>query len=108
MISLNFFSPFSPLVWVELSFHNALEKAGIEDFKIHNLRHTFTSNILISGVDFITVRELLGHKTIDMTLRYAHLAPNHKMRAVNILDQVMSQNPPQEERQERKILEFKR
>jgi integrase len=72
MISLNFFSPFSPLVWVELSFHNALEKAGIEDFKIHNLRHTFTSNILISRVDLITFRELLGHKTIDIDMLTLH------------------------------------
>jgi integrase len=100
--------PGRPLVWVELSFHNALEKSGIEDFKIHDLRHTFASNLVMSGVDLMTVKELLGHKTIEMTLRYAHLAPDHKMRAVNILDQVMSQNPPQEERQERKVLEFKR
>jgi site-specific recombinase XerD len=48
----------------------------------------------MSGVDLMTVRELLGHKTIEMTLRDAHLAPVHKMRAVNILDQVMSQTPP--------------
>jgi site-specific recombinase XerD len=50
----------------------------------------------MAGVDLMTVKELLGHKTIEMTLRYAYLAPDHKMRAVNILDQIMSQNPPQE------------
>jgi integrase len=100
--------PGKPLVWVELSFHNALEKSGIEDFKIHDLRHTFASNLVMAGVDLMTIKELLGHKTLEMTLRYAHLAPDHKMRAVKILDQVMAQNPPQEERQERKVLEFKR
>ena len=81
--------PGRPLVWIELSFHNALEKSGIEDFKIHDLRHTFASNLIMAGVDLMTVKELLGHKTIEMTLRYAHLAPDHKMRAVNILDQVL-------------------
>ena len=100
--------PGRPLVWIELSFRKVLEKSGIEDFKIHDLRHTFASNLVMSGVDLVTVKELLGHKTIEMTLRYSHLAPDHKMRAVNILDQVMSQIPPQEERHERKILEFKR
>lgn len=100
--------PGRPLVWIELSFHNALEKSGIEDFKIHDLRHTFASNLIMAGIDLVTVKELLGHKTIEMTLRYAHLAPDHKMRAVNVLDQIMSQKSPQEEKQERKILEFKR
>jgi len=101
--------PGKPLVWIELSFHNALEKSGIEDFKIHDLRHTFASNLIMSGkVDLMTLKELLGHKTIEMTLRYAHLAPDHKMRAVNVLDEVMSQIPPHEKEQEAKVLKFGR
>lgn len=100
--------PGKPLVWVELSFHNALKESGIEDFKLHDLRHTFASNLVMAGVDLMTVKELLGHKTIEMTLRYSHLAPEHKMKAVNILDQVMALNPPQEKEQDRKVLEFKR
>jgi len=82
----------SHLLWVDKMFRKALEKSGIEDFKIHDLRHTFASNLVMSGkVDLMTVKELLGHKKLDMTLRYAHLAPNHKMRAVNVLDQVLSE-----------------
>ena len=99
--------PGKPLVWIEMSFHKALEKSGIQDFKIHDLRHTFASNLIMAGVDLMTVKELLGHKTIEMTLRYSHLAPDHKMRAVNILDRVWSQNPPQEKMEEAKVLKFK-
>jgi len=59
---------------------------GIADFRFHDLRHTFASQLLMAGVDLATERELLGHKTLTMTLRYSHLAPSHKVRAVNILD----------------------
>ncbi len=89
-----------PLAWIEMSFHNALKKSGIEDFKIHDMRHTFASNLVMAGVDLMTVKELLGHKSIEMTMRYAHLAPEHKMRAINVLDEVL--NRPEE--QEKKVV----
>jgi site-specific recombinase XerD len=57
----------------------------VKHFRFHDLRHTFASNLVMGGVDINTVRELLGHKSIAMTLRYAHLAPEHKAAAVEVL-----------------------
>ena len=79
-----------PYTMVTRSFASALKKAKITDFKFHDLRHTFASHLAMAGVELITIKELLGHKDITMTLRYAHLAPAQKKRAVNILDTALT------------------
>lgn len=73
------------------SFNTALRRAKIRDFKFHDLRHTFASHLVMAGVDITTIKELLGHKTLSMTLRYTHLAPSHKVKAVNILDSTINE-----------------
>jgi site-specific recombinase XerD len=66
-------------------FATALEQAKIEGVTWHTLRHTFASRLVMAGVDLKTVQELMGHKTIAMTARYAHLAPTHKLQALETL-----------------------
>ena len=73
---------------VRKSFATACRKAGIHGFHFHDLRHTFASQLVMAGVDITTIKDLLGHKTLTMTLRYAHLAPSHKARAVEVLDYI--------------------
>jgi integrase len=66
-------------------FEKCVKDAKVENFTWHCLRHTFASNLVMRGVDIRTVQELMGHKTIQMTLRYAHLAPQHQLAAVQRL-----------------------
>lgn len=66
-------------------FKPALKEAGIKGFTWHCNRHTFASRLVMAGVDIRTVGELLGHKSLAMTMRYAHLAPAHNASAVDRL-----------------------
>jgi integrase len=67
---------------VRKAWDGILKAAGIGGFRWHDLRHDFASKLVMAGVPLNTVRDLLGHTTMTMTLRYAHLAPDHKAEAV--------------------------
>ena len=71
---------------VKVSFTSACRRAGIEDFRFHDLRHTFSSHFVMRGGSLKELQELLGHKTITMTMRYAHLSEDHKRKAVSLLN----------------------
>ena len=77
-----------PVKDVKRAFTNALGRAGIEDFHFHDLRHTFASHLVMNGATIKDVQELLGHKDTKMTNRYAHLSPEHKQKAVNLLNKL--------------------
>jgi integrase len=65
---------------VEGSFDDLLERAGIEDFRFHDLRHTFASWYMMNGGDLYELAKILGHSNIKMTERYAKLARQHIAR----------------------------
>ncbi|HUX68646.1 MAG TPA: site-specific integrase [Terriglobales bacterium] len=67
-------------------FASACKLAAVPDFTWHGLRHSFASRLVMAGAALRTVQELMGHKTIAMTCRYAHLAPQHQLDAVRLLD----------------------
>lgn len=71
---------------VRTAFLNACKRAGIENFRFHDLRHTFASQLVMAGADLPSVQKLLGHSDIKMTMRYAHLAPGHLQDTVNKLN----------------------
>jgi integrase len=74
-----------PFVDLKTGFALACEKAEISDVTWHTLRHTFASRLVNSGVDIVTVKELLGHSSISVTMRYAHTNIESKRAAVEKL-----------------------
>ncbi|MBF0472430.1 MAG: site-specific integrase, partial [Nitrospirae bacterium] len=71
---------------MRMGFDRALNKANIENFHFHDLRHTFATRLVQNSVDLYKVKELLGHKSIQMTVRYAHHCTDSLRSGIDILD----------------------
>jgi len=82
---------------VDIAFKAVFKRAGIEDFKFHDLRHTFASHLAMKGASPKDLQELLGHKTMSMTTRYAHLSQEHKKKAVSLLNGLTAPQQPTNE-----------
>jgi integrase len=71
---------------INSTFGKALKRARLEGMRFHDLRHTAATMMIMSGADIVTVKEILGHSSIEMTMRYAHPTTEEEMNAVNALE----------------------
>lgn len=77
-----------PINACQTAWLGALKRSGLDHFRFHDLRHNFASHLIVSGVDIATVKELLGHSDVAMTMRYAHSAPDTKKQAVKTISEL--------------------
>ena len=99
-----------PFVDLKAGFDSLVSKAGISGVTWHTLRHTFASRLVDRGVDIVTVKELLGHSSISVTMRYAHTNIDSKRAAVEKLDGFGDNlvTVPKKMHQNRAVLSLKR
>ena len=83
------------IVDVRTGFLNSCKRAGLIDLHFHDLRHTFASQFVMSGGDLYILKEILGHKSITMTQRYAHLSPTYKIKAIDRMNTLWAGATPQ-------------
>ncbi len=76
--------------YIRKAWIKAVAQAGITDFRFHDLRHTAASNLAMSGATLLDIAEILGHKTLSMVKRYAHLSPGHTRR---VLERMVAKLP---------------
>jgi integrase len=79
--------------YIQTAYNNAVAAAKLDDVNFHTLRHTFASWAVMRGVTLKELQELLGHASLAMTMRYAHLAPEHLRTAVSRLEGLTSPEP---------------
>ena len=75
-----------PYTTIKTGFNRALQRAGIENFRFHDLRHTVGTRLVASGADLQTVKEILAHSDIKTTQRYTHPVKENLKKAIDILD----------------------
>jgi site-specific recombinase XerD len=75
------------------AFRHARSRAGLVDLHFHDLRHTFASHFIMSGGDIYALRGILGHKSITMTQRYAHLSPAYQRAMLDRMEAVWAKPP---------------
>lgn len=81
-----------PITEISQQFTQACSRAGIKDFRFHDLRHTAVSYMVMNGIDLKTIADMVGHTTTEMVdKRYGHLSPNHKRAATEIFGSAMDQ-----------------
>ena len=76
------------------AWNSACKRAGIEDFRFHDLRHTWASWLIQSGVPLSVLQEMGGWESIEMVRRYAHLAPNHLTEHARQIDSIFEEDVP--------------
>ena len=77
-------------------FDGVVREAGLKGYTWHANRHTFASRLVMAGVDLRTVADFLGHATIQQTMVYAHLAPDHKLEAISRLERYGKGQPSEQ------------
>jgi len=76
-------NPHMPMTTIQKDHEEALKDAKLESrFRLYDLRHTFGSRSAMAGVDLATLKELMGHSNISITMRYVHPTPEHKQEAL--------------------------
>ena len=78
--------PARPMTEVNRGHEGVFDKTGLTYFRLYDLRHTFGSRAIMAGVDLATVKELMGHSVITITMRYVHPTPEHKRAAIDKLE----------------------
>lgn len=77
---------------IKTAFKSACRDAGIKGLRLHDLRHSAATRMVEAGVDLVTVSKILGHSTIQMTMRYAHPTPENMQRAVDKLGEIFNKS----------------
>jgi len=78
-----------PFTRLDRSFKTALRRAGIRNFRFHDCRHDFASYWMMNGGDIYTLSKILGHSTVKVTERYAHLSPHYGRDTIELMGKRM-------------------